>query len=232
MSEVPLYSRPGAEQGWLPCRCRPPPPVRLSLSLSLLCLSRSRALSLSLSLRTLALSLSRSPALSLSPSLPSFSLSLSLSLSRSLPLSLSQTLLDRASRDRRHPCCGPTVGSYRGGYFLWARYSCTPAVRASMTATFFFSSLLLSSLELSDAQVYEPFIRAPFGTASHFCRIVVLKLRTCHHPSPIRTPSFLIPKPLTQTPKPQPPHLPADSTLGPSSPQTLNLSPSTLNPKT
>jgi len=31
------------------------------------------------------------------------------------------------------------------------------------------SSLLLSSLELSDTQVYEPYIRALLGTASHFC---------------------------------------------------------------
>ena len=38
------------------------------------------------------------------------------------------------------------------------------------------SSLLLSSLELSDTQVYEPFIQALLGTASHFCEVVVLKL--------------------------------------------------------
>ena len=31
------------------------------------------------------------------------------------------------------------------------------------------SCLLLSSLELSDTQVYEPYIRALLGTASHFC---------------------------------------------------------------
>jgi len=35
--------------------------------------------------------------------------------------------------------------------------------------TFFFSSLLLSSLELSDTKVYEPRIRALLGTSSHFC---------------------------------------------------------------
>ena len=40
------------------------------------------------------------------------------------------------------------------------------------------SSLLLSSLELSDAKVYESEIRALFGTASHFCEVVVLELRT------------------------------------------------------
>jgi len=37
-------------------------------------------------------------------------------------------------------------------------------------------SLLLSSLELSDTQVYEPSVRALLGTASHFCEVVVLKL--------------------------------------------------------
>jgi len=40
------------------------------------------------------------------------------------------------------------------------------------------SSLLLSSLELSDTQVYAPYIRALLGTASHFCEVVVLKLGT------------------------------------------------------
>jgi len=38
------------------------------------------------------------------------------------------------------------------------------------------SSLLLSGLELSDTQVYEPQIRALLGTAPHFCEVVVLKL--------------------------------------------------------
>ena len=32
-------------------------------------------------------------------------------------------------------------------------------------------------LELLDARVYEPQIRALLGTASHFCEVVVLKLR-------------------------------------------------------
>ena len=40
------------------------------------------------------------------------------------------------------------------------------------------SSVLFSSLELSDTQVYEPQIRALLRTASHFCEVVVLKLRT------------------------------------------------------
>ena len=36
-------------------------------------------------------------------------------------------------------------------------------------------SLLLSSLELSDTQVYEPEIRALLGADSHFCKVVVPK---------------------------------------------------------
>ena len=39
-------------------------------------------------------------------------------------------------------------------------------------------SLLLSSLELSDTKVYEPQIRALLGTASHFCEVIVPKLRS------------------------------------------------------
>ena len=45
------------------------------------------------------------------------------------------------------------------------------------------SSLLLSSLELSDRKVYEPYMRALLGTAAHFCEVVVLKL----HASPPRS---------------------------------------------
>ena len=40
------------------------------------------------------------------------------------------------------------------------------------------SSLLLSSLELSDATIYEPQIRALLETAPHFCQAVVLEFRT------------------------------------------------------
>jgi len=43
------------------------------------------------------------------------------------------------------------------------------------------SSVLLASLELSDTQVYEPQIRALFGTAAHLCTLVVLKLRCVAH---------------------------------------------------
>ena len=44
------------------------------------------------------------------------------------------------------------------------------------------SSLLLSSLELSDASIYEPCIRALLGTAPHFCEAVVFQLRTAPLP--------------------------------------------------
>ena len=37
------------------------------------------------------------------------------------------------------------------------------------------SSSFLSSLELSDEKVDEPYIPARLGTASHFCEVVVLK---------------------------------------------------------
>ena len=40
------------------------------------------------------------------------------------------------------------------------------------------SSLLLSSIELSDTKVYEPLLRALLGTASQFCEVVVPKSRT------------------------------------------------------
>ena len=40
-----------------------------------------------------------------------------------------------------------------------------------------YSFLLLSSLESSDSQVYEPSIRALLRTASHFCEVVVLEVR-------------------------------------------------------
>ena len=38
------------------------------------------------------------------------------------------------------------------------------------------SALSLSSLELSDTQVYGPSIRALLGTVSHLCEVVVLEL--------------------------------------------------------
>jgi len=62
-------------------------------------------------------------------------------------------------------------------------------------AHLFFSSLLLSSLELSDTKVYEPEIRARLGTAARFCEVTVLGLRTLPRlgaqlrPLPVRAPS-------------------------------------------
>ena len=47
---------------------------------------------------------------------------------------------------------------------------------ASAECLLFFSSLLLSSLELSDTKVYEPEIRARLGTAAYFCEVAVLSL--------------------------------------------------------
>ena len=41
------------------------------------------------------------------------------------------------------------------------------------------SSSLLSSLELSDTHVYEPWIRALLGTAAHFCKVVVFNAQRC-----------------------------------------------------
>ena len=40
------------------------------------------------------------------------------------------------------------------------------------------SFLSLSSLELSHAKICEPQIRALFGTASHFCEVLVLESRS------------------------------------------------------
>jgi len=53
------------------------------------------------------------------------------------------------------------------------------------------SSLLLSSLELSDTKVYEPLIRAHLGTAAHFCEVGVRKLRTVDCPACAHQPSRL-----------------------------------------
>ena len=42
--------------------------------------------------------------------------------------------------------------------------------------------LLLSSLEFSDTQVYEPLTRALLGNASRFCEVVVFKCFRVHGP--------------------------------------------------
>ena len=49
-------------------------------------------------------------------------------------------------------------------------------------AVLFSSSLSFSSLELSDTQVHAPEIQALLGTASHFCEVVALKMRTAVPP--------------------------------------------------
>ena len=107
------------------------------------------------------------------------------------------------------------------------------------------SSLLLSSLDLSDTRIYEPSIRALLGTARHFCSAVVLKLiivplgtalsRRTFSPSRRRaSSSSSCPRSFNQdqpsTLNPQPSNLPPPpSTLNPH-PSTLNPPPSTLHP--
>jgi hypothetical protein len=51
-----------------------------------------------------------------------------------------------------------------------------PATTCEISVTFSssVSSFSLSSLELSNTKVYAPYIRALLGTASYFCRVVVL----------------------------------------------------------
>jgi len=51
-----------------------------------------------------------------------------------------------------------------------------PASASVALADFSSSSLLLSRLELSHTTIYEPQIRALFGTDSHFCEEVVGRL--------------------------------------------------------
>ena len=54
----------------------------------------------------------------------------------------------------------------------------TAGSRRGFSVSSLLSSLVLSSLELSDTQVYEPYIRALLGTASYFCEIINLISRT------------------------------------------------------
>jgi len=55
------------------------------------------------------------------------------------------------------------VGERRGG-------GGHAALEVGERVVLLFSSLLISSLGLSDTKVYEPQIRARLGTASHFCK--------------------------------------------------------------
>jgi len=54
------------------------------------------------------------------------------------------------------------------------------------------SSLLLSSLELSNTKVYEPYVRSRRGTAAHFCEVAVLKLRTGEERVELRLPDLRV----------------------------------------
>ena len=47
----------------------------------------------------------------------------------------------------------------------------------SVHPLYFFSSVSLSSLELSDTKVYEPYIRDLLGAASQLCEVVVTVVR-------------------------------------------------------
>ena len=66
--------------------------------------------------------------------------------------------------------------------------------RASSSSARFLasSSLLLSSLELSVMQDYEPCIRALLETASHFCKVVALKMVALNLSSRVRFEGFWV----------------------------------------
>ena len=51
---------------------------------------------------------------------------------------------------------------------IWYEVRSGPSTRPIHSS----SSLLLSSLELSDTPIFEPSVRALLGTASHFCEVV------------------------------------------------------------
>ena len=67
---------------------------------------------------------------------------------------------------------------------------------ASRASSYTSSSLLLSSLELSDTQVYEPQIRALLGTAAHFCPSSHTRHATDYRQQYIHTPT---PAPASRT---------------------------------
>ena len=85
------------------------------------------------------------------------------------------------------------------------------------------SSLSLSSLEMSDAKVYEPSIRALLGTASHFCEVVVLNERGVHlnlglvvvHGHHHAGPAWCVGSQVTGVPRPQENAHPFRTHLGP-----------------
>ena len=59
------------------------------------------------------------------------------------------------------------MGGTPGFGAAWRRLRCSPVCLDSSSSSF------LSSLEFSDAKVYEPKTRALLGTTSHFCELVV-----------------------------------------------------------
>ena len=67
--------------------------------------------------------------------------------------------------------------SYERGTPVDAPPCCRAYPRSFSTS----SPFVLSSLELSDTDVYAPYLRALLGTASHFCEIVVPEPRS--HPN-------------------------------------------------
>jgi len=73
---------------------------------------------------------------------------------------------------RHPPVPQPALQGQR--YRLRLSYVCHNRPAAGVRLTFFCSALLLSSLELSDTNVYEPSIRARLGTAEHLSEVVVL----------------------------------------------------------
>ena len=64
------------------------------------------------------------------------------------------------------------------GRALTSTARCAPPPSSLLTSQSPSSALSLSSLELSDTKVHHPYTRALLGTASRFCEVVVLKLRT------------------------------------------------------
>ena len=60
---------------------------------------------------------------------------------------------------------------------MWGSSASNDATASFPRSVFSLSSFLLSSLELSDTNVYEPSIRALLGTATHFCAVVVFESR-------------------------------------------------------
>ena len=62
-------------------------------------------------------------------------------------------------------------GEVEEGTLVVGADGCHSAVRRWRAPLTFSSSLLLSSLELSNTTIYEPYIRALLGTASHFCQV-------------------------------------------------------------